>query len=629
MTSPLTTGLVPHEASGAEVSRREFQSRLAGVGNLNGKKMTEADKEKKLREACEGFESIFIQKMWQEMRNTLPKTNMLQGREEQYWQSMYDQELAKSMTAAGGIGLADMMYSQLSRNLVSASRGTASAKSGSTSGFVPQVASVLPQDGEAASQAEGQDGSQGRAGHTAMRGRVPIPSVYDGIAPVQDMGESMQIQVMPAGTGSAQAALATAGQPASQPPLVVAPPEVEQALAALRARKEAAAKQEEQRVPNMNTGLNMARAAQFEAGSKLGAHAVLPRTHLSEPARNAAAGNGQSAQTGQTSQARQAAQAQQAAQALDMQMRMAQSMGTPAAIQAAMQTGQPGQPGPIGPLTEMAPGQEHGQTFAQSSGQVSGLTGAQAGGQAGMQAGIPVPRPQQASQPAGGVITPGPAMAAGQQAGQQAGQEAAQEPHIQKVRYTTNVPPGQRKTSANDILHSLAAENATGPQQGQHPVQQHGPQQAGQPAVGAALPGQPAAAGHEAAQQPQLQKVRYTTNVPPGQRKTSASEILRNSSVDAVGPNSRAGAGLAAYHAQQAGQALQAAPGQPQAPATIQPLQAPTQGQAGQSAPVLVGQSAAGESVMTATQQAVQAPQLAQPAGGYGIPPLTAMDLRR
>lgn len=619
MTSPLTTGLVPHEASGAEVSRREFQSRLAGVGNLNGKKMTEADKEKKLREACEGFESIFIQKMWQEMRNTLPKTNMLQGREEQYWQSMYDQELAKSMTAAGGIGLADMMYSQLSRNLVSASRGTASAKSGSTSGFVPQVASVLPQDGEAASQAEGQDGSQGRAGHTAMRGRVPIPSVYDGIAPMQDMGESMQIQVLPAGTGSAQAALATAGQPASQPPLVVAPPEVEQALAALRARKEAAAKQEEQRVPNMNTGLNMARAAQFEAGSKLGAHAVLPRTHLSEPARNAAAGNGQ---TGQMTQARQAAQAQQAAQALDMQMRMAQSMGTPAAIQAAMQTGQPGQagqPGPIGPLAEMAPGQEHGQTFAQTSGQASGLIGAQAGMQAGMQgamqAGIPVPRPQQASQPAGGVITPGPVMAAGQQAAQ----EAAQEPHIQKVRYTTNVPPGQRKTSANDILHSLAAENATGPQQGQHPVQQHGPQQAGQPA----------AAGHEAAQQPQLQKVRYTTNVPPGQRKTSASEILRNSSVDAVGPNSRAGAGLAAYHAQQAGQALQAAPGQPQAPATIQPLQAPTQGQTGQSAPVLVGQSAAGESVMPVTPQAVQAPQLAQPTGGYGIPPLTAMDLRR
>lgn len=621
MTSPLTTGLVPHEASGAEVSRREVQSRLAGVGNLNGKKMTEADKEKKLRDACEGFESIFIQKMWQEMRNTLPKTNMLQGREEQYWQSMYDQELAKSMTAAGGIGLADMMYAQLSRNLVSASRGTASAKAGSTSGFVPQVASVMPQEAEAAGQADGQNGGQGGAGHTAMRGRSPIPSVYDGIAPVQGMGESMQIQVLPAGTGSAQAALAAAGQPASQPPLVVAPPEVEQALAVLRERKEAAAKQEEQRVPNMNTGLNMARAAQFEAGSKLGAHAVLPRTHLNGPAHNAAAVNGQSAPMAQS---RQAAQAQQAAQALDMQMRMAQSMGTPAAMQAAMQTsqaGQTGQTGPIGPLAEMAPGQEHGQTFAQPSGQVSGLPGGQPGMQAGMQgamqAGIPVPRPQQAFQPAGGVITPGPVMAAGQQ--------AAQEPHIQKVRYTTNVPADQRKTSANDILHSLAVENATVPQQGL----QHGPQQTTQPAVGAALPGQPAAAEHEAAQQPQLQKVRYTTNVPPSQRKTSASDILRNRNVDAVGPNSRAGAGLAAYHAQQAGQQLQTAPGQPQAPATIQPLQAPTQGQAGQSAPVLVGQSAAGEYVTPVTPQAVQAPQLAQPAGGYGIPPLTAMDLRR
>lgn len=56
-------------------------------------------KAKKLREACEGFESVFIQKMWQEMRNTLPKNGLLHGRDEQYWQDMYDQELSKSMTS--------------------------------------------------------------------------------------------------------------------------------------------------------------------------------------------------------------------------------------------------------------------------------------------------------------------------------------------------------------------------------------------------------------------------------------------------------------------------------------------------------------------------------------------------
>lgn len=617
MTSPLTTGLVPHEASGSEVSHREFQSRLAGVSNLNGKKMTEAEKEKKLREACEGFESIFIQKMWQEMRSTLPKTNMLQGREEQYWQSMYDQELAKSMTSAGGIGLADMMYAQLSRDLVSASRGTASAKAGSASGFVPQVASIMPQGEQAAGQAEGvtegQNGTQGKAGHTAMRGNVPIPSVYDGIAPVQDVGESMQLQVMPGGTGSAEAALAAAGQPASQAPAIATPPEVEQALAVLRSRKEAGVRQEgEQRAPNMNTGLNLARAAQFEAGSKVGARAILPRTHLNGPAHspNALAGQAPSAQAssaqmgaGAAGRVDHAAQTANAGQALDMQMRMAQSMGTPAAMQAAMQMGQPQQAG----------GQMMGQTAAQAAGQVSGQGQIQPGAQGVMQAGIPVPRPQQAAQPAGGVITPGPAVAAGQ--------EAAQQPQIQKVRYTTNMPPSQRKTSGSDILHNLAVENAA-----------RSPQ-ASQPAEGSALPAQtaaaqPVAAGQEAAQQPQIQKVRYTTNMPASQRKTSGSDLLRNRNVDAAGPNSRAGAGLAAYHAQQAGQPLQAAPGQPLTPAvagqpaaaqSVQPLVAPMTGQpASPIAPLA-----------PATPQVAQpAPQVQVPES-YGIPPLTAMDLRR
>ena len=608
MTSPLTTGLVPHEASGAEVSRRDFQSRLAGVSNLNGKKMTEAEKEKKLREACEGFESIFIQKMWQEMRSTLPKTNMLQGREEQYWQSMYDQELAKSMTAAGGIGLADMMYSQLSRDLVSASRGTASAQAGAASGFVPQVASIMPQEEQAAGPASGQDGgqngSQGRAGHTAMRGNTPIPSVYDGIAPVQDVGESMQIQVLPGGTGSAEAALAAAGQPASQGAAVVTPPEVEQALTALRSRKEAEVRSEGgQRVPNMNTGLNQARAAQFEAGSKVGARAVLPRTHLSGPAPrpNAMTGQGTSAATGRESHAAQAASAGQAAQALDMQMRMAQSMGTPAAMQAAMQLGQP----------EQAQGQIPEQAQGQMMGQMQG------------QPGVPVPRPQQAVQPAGGIVTPGPSVAAGQQ--------GAQEPHIQKVRYTTNMPPSQRKTSGSDILRNLAMENASLPQQAQQhapqqaqqfapqQAQQFAPQQAQQLAAGSAQPSQPVAAGQEAMQQPQIQKVRYTTNMPASQRKTSGSDILRSRNVDAAGPNSRAGAGLAAYHAQQAGQTQQVA--QPQVPTaqSVPPLVQPMTGQpTSPAAPVTPAPPLVSQPV-----QQVHVPE------SFGIPPLTAMDLRR
>lgn len=78
----------------------------------------------KLREAVEGFESIFIQKMWQQMRNTVPKSGMFKSREEKMWQSMLDQELSTKMSQSGGIGLADMLYRQLSDKLGDASRDT-------------------------------------------------------------------------------------------------------------------------------------------------------------------------------------------------------------------------------------------------------------------------------------------------------------------------------------------------------------------------------------------------------------------------------------------------------------------------------------------------------------------------
>lgn len=128
------------------------------------------DKAKKLREACEGFESVFIQKMWEQMRATVPKGGLLQGRDEQYWQGMFDQELSKKMSSAGGIGLADMMYEQLSRNLISATRTTASGLGAAASdsaqtaatGFVASVAPLLPPAGQN-SQAMAQAGDAGAA----------------------------------------------------------------------------------------------------------------------------------------------------------------------------------------------------------------------------------------------------------------------------------------------------------------------------------------------------------------------------------------------------------------------------------------------------------------------------------
>ena len=81
-------------------------------------------KDEKLRQACEGFESIFIQKMWEQMRSSVPKEGYLHSREEEMYQSMFDQEFSKKMASAGGIGLGDMLYEQLSMKLNDAGRTT-------------------------------------------------------------------------------------------------------------------------------------------------------------------------------------------------------------------------------------------------------------------------------------------------------------------------------------------------------------------------------------------------------------------------------------------------------------------------------------------------------------------------
>lgn len=191
MSTPLTSAHISPEAAHNENARRELQGRLAGLGDLNGKKLSPEQKAKKLREACEGFESVFIQKMWQEMRNTLPKGGLLQGREEKFWQDMYDQELSKKMTSAGGIGLADMMYAQLSRNLVSASRNAVGT--GRAAGFTPGAAPLLPAAGEdsAATPQQAADVS------TAPVERGSAAAIYGGAAPQIGVSEAIEAAAAP------------------------------------------------------------------------------------------------------------------------------------------------------------------------------------------------------------------------------------------------------------------------------------------------------------------------------------------------------------------------------------------------------------------------------------------------
>lgn len=92
-------------------------TKFADVLEAEAQKAKEQKESAKLMEACRGFEAMFLNFMYEKMRDTVPE-NTLFGttNADKILQSMLDTELTKTMADAGGIGLADMMFRQLSQN---------------------------------------------------------------------------------------------------------------------------------------------------------------------------------------------------------------------------------------------------------------------------------------------------------------------------------------------------------------------------------------------------------------------------------------------------------------------------------------------------------------------------------
>ncbi len=74
--------------------------------------------EKKLREACQNMEALFVYKMLQQMRSTIPEGGYLTaGSAEKIYRDMLDEEYSKLIAGSNGnFGLAKMLYEQLKNN---------------------------------------------------------------------------------------------------------------------------------------------------------------------------------------------------------------------------------------------------------------------------------------------------------------------------------------------------------------------------------------------------------------------------------------------------------------------------------------------------------------------------------
>jgi peptidoglycan hydrolase FlgJ len=71
--------------------------------------------DKELRQLANQFESIFLNQLMKSMRETLPKDGLLSSFSVDMYESMFDQEVAGEMSKGKGMGLADVLYTQLNR----------------------------------------------------------------------------------------------------------------------------------------------------------------------------------------------------------------------------------------------------------------------------------------------------------------------------------------------------------------------------------------------------------------------------------------------------------------------------------------------------------------------------------
>lgn len=68
---------------------------------------------KELKEAADGFEQLFVHKLLQIMRSSLPKEGLMSGgRGEEIFQDMLDDKYANIITKNGALGMSKMIFEQ-------------------------------------------------------------------------------------------------------------------------------------------------------------------------------------------------------------------------------------------------------------------------------------------------------------------------------------------------------------------------------------------------------------------------------------------------------------------------------------------------------------------------------------
>lgn len=106
------SGLQPQALSSARSARIEGCGGDADKTGLNDRQ------DKQLKDACRDFEALFLSIVLKQMRKTVPKSDLFgSDPAEETFQEMMDDELGKSAARTSSVGIADMLYRQLTSEM--------------------------------------------------------------------------------------------------------------------------------------------------------------------------------------------------------------------------------------------------------------------------------------------------------------------------------------------------------------------------------------------------------------------------------------------------------------------------------------------------------------------------------
>ncbi|MDD3553706.1 MAG: rod-binding protein [Deltaproteobacteria bacterium] len=83
---------------------------------VQGKSLKAAKGDKEMKKACSDFEAMFLTKMLESMRKTIPKSGLLDGgKQEEIYTYFMDENLAKLASQGKGTGLGQWLYKEMSK----------------------------------------------------------------------------------------------------------------------------------------------------------------------------------------------------------------------------------------------------------------------------------------------------------------------------------------------------------------------------------------------------------------------------------------------------------------------------------------------------------------------------------